>query len=191
MARDRHALILCRSGFLAVLWYFGAIVPALPQSSALEIAVKATYLYKIAAFITWPPVMPPPTAFNICIVGNDPFGPVLDQAIQGQTIAGLPIVARRFRSLPDQFACQMIYLSDPGGPPVALLAAVRSKPAVTVTDGATDPAARGIINFVIADNRVRFEIDNGAAIQSQLTISSKLLGLAVRVSSGSVPGGDR
>ncbi len=83
----------------------------------------------------------------------------------------------------------MIYLSDPRVQlAAAVLGPVRGRPVVTVTDGATDPLGRGIINFVIADNRVRFEIDNRAAAQSQLTISSKLLSLAIRVTSGPLPG---
>jgi hypothetical protein len=52
---------------------------------------------------------------------------------------------------------------------------------LTVTDSARDEPARGIINFLIQNNRVRFEIDNGAAAESGLTISSKLLSLAVSV----------
>jgi hypothetical protein len=43
---------------------------------------------------------------------------------------------------------------------------------------------RGIINFVISDGHVRFEIDKGAAAVNGLTISSKLLSLAVRVLDG-------
>ena len=53
---------------------------------------------------------------------------------------------------------------------------------LTLTDQATDPTSRGIINFIISDNRVRFEIDEAAAEHSGLTISSKLPGLAARVS---------
>ena len=55
---------------------------------------------------------------------------------------------------------------------------------LTVTDAATDPAAKGIINFVIEDDRVRFEIDNSTAAAGGLTISSKLLSLAVHVTGG-------
>jgi YfiR/HmsC-like len=39
----------------------------------------------------------------------------------------------------------------------------------------------GVVNFVLRDNRVRFEIDENAASEDGLTISSKLLQLAVRV----------
>jgi len=52
---------------------------------------------------------------------------------------------------------------------------------LTVTDSMTDPRSKGIINFVIDNNRVRFEIDNRAAAENGLTISSKLLSLAISV----------
>ena len=47
-----------------------------------------------------------------------------------------------------------------------------------VTDGANAP---GMINFVLKDNRVRFIVDDDAAAQSGLTISSKLLSVALAV----------
>ena len=47
---------------------------------------------------------------------------------------------------------------------------------VTVTDSGLK--ARGVISFVIEDNHVRFDIDDAAAAQGGLMISSKLLGLA-------------
>jgi hypothetical protein len=56
---------------------------------------------------------------------------------------------------------------------------VRGAPVLTVTDGASDTGSRGMVNFVLRDNRVRFEIDEISASQSGLMISSKLLSLAV------------
>ena len=55
------------------------------------------------------------------------------------------------------------------------------KPVLTVTDAADDAGAKGMINFVIAAGRVRFEIDDVAARAGGLVISSKLLSLAVSV----------
>jgi hypothetical protein len=45
----------------------------------------------------------------------------------------------------------------------------------------SDVRGLGIINFVVKDNRVRFDVDDEAAAQSGLTISSKLLGFALNV----------
>jgi hypothetical protein len=43
------------------------------------------------------------------------------------------------------------------------------------------PSGTGMINFVIKDNRVRFTVDDEAAAQNGLAISSKLLGVALAV----------
>ena len=67
------------------------------------------------------------------------------------------------------------------GPVHDLLGAARGSPALTVTDVGQDAPEKGIINFVIADNRVRFEIDDRAAAQAGFTISSKLLSLALSI----------
>jgi hypothetical protein len=49
-----------------------------------------------------------------------------------------------------------------------------------VTNEATQ-GHKGIVNFVIVDDRVRFEIDDAEAARRGLRISSKLLSLAVSV----------
>jgi hypothetical protein len=53
-------------------------------------------------------------------------------------------------------------------------------PVLTVTDGQTQPGATGMINFILVQGHVRFEINRNAAVASRLEISSKLLTLAVR-----------
>jgi hypothetical protein len=52
---------------------------------------------------------------------------------------------------------------------------------LTVTDAARTPNARGIIHFVVQNDRVRFHIDERAAARNGLSISSKLLSLALSV----------
>jgi hypothetical protein len=169
---------------VAGLATFGSANPARPQGASLEYAVKATYLDKFAPFVEWPSPAAefPAGAFTVCVVGNDPLGSLLDRAVTGQDVAGHPIVVRRMASVGSNPGCSVMYATGSPAQSVAdALAAVRGLPVLTVTDGATDPAAKGIINFVIADDRVRFEINKGVAAADSLTISSKLLSLAVRV----------
>ena len=52
-----------------------------------------------------------------------------------------------------------------------------------VTDGAVS-SDRGMIHFVLDDDRVRFHIDLQAASRSRLSISSRLLNLALSVRGG-------
>ena len=52
-----------------------------------EYSIKAGYLYNFSKYVQWPEgTFPTPeTPFVICIVGEDPFGGRLDQAIAGKT----------------------------------------------------------------------------------------------------------
>jgi hypothetical protein len=158
--------------------------PARTQEVSIEYAVKATYLYKLAPFVAWPNAASefPDGNFTICVIGNDPVGAVLEGAVRSQDIAGRPIVVRRYAEVTGNPGCAMMYVAESDAHSAAsILAAVRGTPVLTVTDGATGAPIRGIVNFVVSDGHVRFEIDSNAAAANGLTISSKLLSLAVRV----------
>jgi hypothetical protein len=167
--------------WLLTLAALGLAVPAQGQAS-LEYAVKAAYLTKFAPFIDWPdgvftdPRMP----VTICILGNDPFGAILDKAAASGGGAR-SVAIRRLASNDPAEGCQIVFTGDAD----ALLDDLRGKPVVTVTDS-TIPA-RGIISFLMQDNHVRFDIDDASAETSGLRISSKLLGLAHTVSRRSRP----
>ncbi len=154
------------------------------QDDTPERALKATYLYKFAPFVDWPDPTAefPSGAFRICVVGGQTFRGMLDRAVQGHTIAGRPIAIQRFSSVTRNPGCSVMFVTGPDAQSVAqTLAVVRGSPVLTVTDGAQEPEDSGIINFVIEDSRVRFEINAQAAAANRLTISSKLLSLATRV----------
>jgi hypothetical protein len=190
MARRAPSQLWYLSACWTAVWLiaFAILDAARTQGGPLEYAVKATYLRKFAPFIEWPSPAAefPGGAFTVCVAGADPLGAVLDRAVNGQEVAGRPIAVRRLATVTGNPGCAVLYATGSEAEPVAaILAAVRGAPVLTVTDGATDPAAKGIINFVIQDDRVRFEIDNSAAVADGLTISSKLLSLAVHVTGGS------
>jgi len=149
----------------------------------LELAVKATYLYKLAPFVTWPAAAwsDPNAPLIICIQGRDPFGPLVDRAIAGQRVAGHPVAVRRMPRIDAASGCQIAYIggSDVQAQPAALREIGRA-PVLTVTDDPRGALPCDVL-LVLQDGRVRFVIDNGQAQQQGLAISSKLLALAVRV----------
>ena len=171
------------SGFaLLCLLLFAPVAAA--QSESVEAAVKATYLYKFAPFVDWPSgTFPSPTSpVTLCVVGDDPFGSVLDRAIAGQSAGQRPLEVRRRRTAERNSGCHIMYLAGSAAQSVAEgLAVVRGTAVLTITNSVREARAKGIIHFVVAENRVRFEIDDYAAAQSGLAISSKVLALAVSV----------
>jgi hypothetical protein len=154
---------------------------AWPQGS-LEAAVKAAYLFKFPLFVEWPQAAGATRAFVLCVVGEDPFRGVLDEAATGQRVGGRPVLLRRLPAIGRGSDCDVLFAS---GSPVqsvaAILETVRSTPVLTVTDSERLGGPPGIIDFVIVNNRVRFSIDDAAAAANGLAISSKLLSLAVVV----------
>lgn len=147
---------------------------------SLENAVKASYLYKFAPFVQWPPAaFETATApLAICIAGPDPFGPALAEAVRGQRVNSHPIVVRRVETVRPGIPCQILFVG--GEDSEAALQAVAREPVLTVTDH-NRSGAGGMIQFVMVAGRVRFSIDQAAAQECGIAISSKLLGLAVKV----------
>jgi len=146
-----------------------------------ETTVKAAFLPRFARYVTWPPSARPQGSapFNLCVIGGDPFGAALDQATRSQSVDGRRIVVRRLDSAAGAAACHIAFVEgSPGRPVGQLLAALANRPILTVTD-AGNGGQRGIIHFSIVSGRVRFFIDEAAAAQRGISVSSRLLALAV------------
>lgn len=161
----------------------GAPRAAAADERSLEFPVKAAFLYKFGSFVEWPngAFSGPRSPVHLCVVGQDPFGRTLDQVVRGQTINGRPIEIRRMAAIAPGSGCHIAFLGGSGDQsPGAAARALEHDPVLTVSDGGAG-ADRAEIEFVIRDNRVRFRIDQKAAAASGLTISSKLLSLAVEV----------
>ena len=153
------------------------------QDTAPDSAIEAAFLYKFGSFVEWPAgAFPSPaTPVNVCIVGHDPFGETLDRMVQGQSIGGRPVLLTRLSTVSPAAGCHIAFLGgSPAQPAVMAAQVLAAAPVLTVADDAA-PDARVAIRFATVANRVRFRIDQRLAAQAGLTISSKLLNLAVEV----------
>ena len=178
LSAGKQLCFLAGIAFGAVL--FPSVASAAPSPS--EAAVEATYLYKFAPFVTWPPTNGNATQpFDICIVGDDPFGQQLDRAVASQGYGPRPFLIVRLDVISRQSTCNMAFIGGSAAQSVdAALQLLRGEPVLTVTDSSDTP---GIIDFTAQNSHVRFRIDNDAAQENHLDISSKLLSLAVSVKS--------
>ncbi len=153
--------------------------------SALEKAVKASYLAKFGPFVEWPPNvgLAADAPLTLCVVGEDPFGSLLDEAARGQTVNGRPLAVNRMAAVNSDaaLACQIMFIGHPTEQSTAeTRQAVAGLPVLTVTDPAHGVSG-GMIQFVLQRGRVRFQVDQARASRHGLHISAKLLALAVKV----------
>ncbi len=158
--------------------------PACAEPTPPGYSVKAVFLTKFPPFVQWPDAAFDSQAgpFNICVLGADPFGPALDQAVSGQHAGQHPLAVKRLSRADRSSGCQILYLGGAKGPAAAdALAALKGAPVLTVSEESRHDVDGCVLTFALRDNRVRFSIDAQAARQGGLTISSKLLSLAISV----------
>jgi uncharacterized protein DUF4154 len=149
-----------------------------------DLQVKAAYLYKFGAFVTWPNAVPT-GSFDICILGHDPFGQTLDSTIAGESINGAKLSARRIVSPQEATRCRILFISSSEeGRLREILSAVSNLPVLTVSDMPRFVDRGGGIQFVLENGRVRFDVNVTSAQKAGLALSSQLLKVASAVKRG-------
>jgi hypothetical protein len=117
----------------------------------------------------------------IGVIGDDPFNGELDRAAQNKDVGGRTFVVRHFRNVDEAKSCQILFVSRSLRKSMTeILAAVSTLPILTISEMDRFVQAGGIINFVIEQNKVRFEINPEAAKKAGLKVSSQLLNLGRR-----------
>jgi hypothetical protein len=143
-----------------------------------EYQVKAVFIFNFSHFVEWPSQAfdTPDEPFVIGVIGEDPFGVRMDEAVKGELIGTHPIVVRRFHHADDMGKCQILFIDQSETSQLAhILTLLGHRSTLTVAD-LSGAAERGVmIQFVTDNNRLRLRINDEAARAAGLTISSKLL----------------
>jgi hypothetical protein len=158
-----------------------ALIPVSAAHSAegpSEYQVKAVFVFNFSRFVEWPPqtFKTPSQPFAICILGDDPFGAKLDEAVRGEEINQHPLMIRRIHQVREADECQILYIDrSEQGDLRQILSALDHRSTLTVSE-LSDAAERGgMIQFLNENNRIRLRINVESARAAGLTISSKLL----------------
>lgn len=163
---------------LIMTLYFPASV--LPQEE--EYAIKAAYLERLTRFIKWPAssdISDPSEPFVICVVGRNPFGPLLEKIYAHRKIRNKTVRLIHEETLEKIPDCHLAFISESaGGKLPEILSHVRDRPILTVGDTQGFAEKGVIVNFYLDDRKVRFEINESAARATGLSMSYKLLRLA-------------
>ncbi len=173
-------LLSCTLGMFLLLSasYFFA-----QETQPTEPQVESAYLYNFGKFVTWPADRPaPPDVFGICVLGRDPFGPVLDSTVNGESIDGKKITVKRISSMPQAQPCNILFISSSEeGRLAPILDAAQRMSLLTVSDIKNFAQRGGTIGLVVQGDRIRFEVNRTAATRCHLALSSELLKVAIRV----------
>lgn len=173
----------CLCGLLVMLGWAAPVLDAYGQTTVVshEYEIKAEYLYNFMAFVSWPEeaFKDEQAPFTVGLVGKDPFGARLEEAVKGKTLRGKPIAIKRIADATEVEGCQLVFISKSEKENLCQLVAAIQKPGVmTVGELEGFNACGGVVKFLIQDNKVKFEVNVDAARRANLKISSKMLKVA-------------
>ncbi len=143
--------------------------------------VKTAFLFNFAKFIEWPTssFATPQSPFAICVLGQDPFGGILTDMLQGKMIGERPLTVRLLKDKSEGRSCQIVFVSSSESAHLAnIVETLRGGNVLLVGESNDFATSGGTIGFTLEDDRVRFAINTDAADRSGLKFSSKLLALA-------------
>lgn len=173
----RRQLLLATAASLA-----GGRATAADDDSIVEYQVKAAFVCKFGNYVDWPPqALGTGEPWRVGVLGSEVVVDEFRRTAANASVGGRPVEVRRLArgELPDGMQAVFVSRAMAVHAP-ALIAALAGRPVLTITE--LDPAgSTGMINFVVVDDKVRFDILLPAAVQSGLKISVRLLGVARRV----------
>lgn len=175
----------------AALWRFWLLLllvcPGLRAQNAApgEYEVKAAFLFNFAKFVEWPAdrltTNSAPIRFGV-LGESAKFAADLRKTLEGKTIDTHPVELAFYDSLPANNPPHILFISESERRNFRrILDALKGKPVLTVSDEDGFCEAGGMINFRLDAKKIRFEINQKAAEQHQLRLSSKLLRVALRL----------
>lgn len=160
---------------------FLAISVAAQSENSREYELKAAFMHNFARFAEWPE-----SAFAtsnspivIALLGDDPFGRVLDETVRRETIGGRRLLVERHRRAEEVKTCHILFVSQSEIRQMdEIVKSLKGKAVLTVTDAPRPAFAGVIIRFTTEKHELCFHINHPAARAAGLTISSRLLRLA-------------
>ena len=175
-----------KKGVLLSLFFLAALVSlsklSFAQDNSIEYKIKAGYLYNFTKFISWPENES--ETFNLCIIGKDPFGSIIDP-IEKRTVKNKPIRLYRFQSIAEAKYCHIIHfggsnqhLSKIDLALSGILTVGSIENSLTVGETKKFSQAGGMFAFFLKEGKVKLLINQQALKKSNLEVSAKLMEIA-------------
>jgi len=154
-----------------------------PTGPSIEYQIKASLIFNFIQFIEWPNLeAAPASTFRICVFGKDQFGSALSY-FEKETVFDRRVQKVVLSSPSEELkTCQVLYI--PRGAEneeVPTLTSLNEAGVLTIGESEDFLEKGGIIRLARADQKIIFDINRRASLESHFKITSKLLRLARQV----------
>lgn len=162
---------------------------AATTATASEERVKAASLYKFLGYTEWPKAAfaRPDAPYVIAVTGAEDIAEDLDRLVAGRRVNDRPVAVRRVRPNESLSGVHMLFIGKgERGRQAQLVRQLQGQPVLIVTENDTGPVPGSMINFRIADERVRFEVALEPVEKAGLRVDARMLAVALVVHKGAI-----
>ena len=171
---------MMRKFFLLVMLFSSSGARLFAAEALLEYQIKAVCVLNATRFVSWPTAAfgSPDSPLLVGVLGDNPFGSSLEDAVKGETVQQRRIVVRQV-SLKEAATVQVLFISHSERDHIEhILQALGDSSVLTISDIDQFTQNGGMLGLGLARGKIRFEVNADAASRAQLKISSQFLLLA-------------
>ena len=163
--------------FVVTTFFLGISVASFAQIEKMQ----AAFIYNFTLLVNWPASYQSGD-FVIAVLGNSPINKELEEMAKQKKAGNQTIIIKKISSPAEIGNAQMVYV--PNGskgkiPDVVSKTGSNATLIITETEGAG--ANGSIINFILIDEKLKFEINESKATSKGLKLAANLLKLGIPV----------
>src|SRR5688572_18651966 len=146
-----------------------------------DYAVHANIIYRITKYIDWPENKKSGD-FVIGIVGESPLHDNLKGFVANKTVVSQKIIIRKYSPSSKTFDCHMLFICENESSSIKKISTrTTGVPVLLISEDEGLARKWSCINFMIAEDRLKLEINKSNIEQRQLNIATELLELGTVV----------
>lgn len=147
----------------------------------VENRIKAAFLYHFCNYVLWPDgtFERPDSPLVLGVIGSGSIAQAIEGAVSRRLANGHPMTVRHISAGDSLDGIHLLFIDASANVRIPdLVERLAGRSVLIVTDNPGGLDAGGVINFVIENDRVRFDIALGTARQRDLHVSAQLLTVA-------------
>jgi hypothetical protein len=167
--------------FYGLFLFLGMGLQTGVQAQTTDYKFHSVFIYNFTKYIQWPTEQQAGD-FVIGVLGNSSISADLEKMAMNKTVGTQKIVVKKFKSVSEIADCHILFI--PSNSNVSfddVQNKFKGKPTLLITEK-TGLAQKGSgINFVLQDNKWKFELNEAATQSAGLKVSKELSKLAITV----------
>lgn len=151
------------------------------SNAQVNYKIHSLFMYKFTQYIEWPDKQSSGD-FVIGVVGNSKITPELEALASTKKVGTKTIVIKKMSASADMSACHIVFVSESSsGSLGAISGKLAGKPVLVVSETSSGAKKGAGINFIIEDDKMKFELNKSAVEKQSLKVSGDLAKLAIVV----------